>query len=77
MTVHYNTLLLLLPNASLHHLVPSMFHYTGAVNGESSPHFTSSHPNTVWQLLPRLSIGILISCNTSHKLHEGYLVNQS
>ena len=70
-------LLLLLPPASISHLVTSMFHYTGAVNGESSPHFTSSHPNTLWQLLPLLGAAILISCNILHKLYEWCLVNQS
>lgn len=63
--------------SSIYHLVSSMFHCTGAVNRESSPHFTSSHPNTLWQLLPWLDMGILISCNTLQQLYERYLVNQS
>lgn len=61
----------------IHHLVTSMFHYNGAVNGGSSPQFTSSHPNMLWQLLPWLDMGTLISCNTLQKLCECYLVNQS
>ncbi len=62
---------------TIHHLVTSMFHYNGAVNGGSSPHFTSSHPNTLWQLLPWLDMGMLINCSTLQKLYEYYLVNQS
>lgn len=38
-----------------------MLHYSGMVIGGSSPHFTSSHLNTLWQLLPWLDIGIFIS----------------
>lgn len=62
---------------TIHPLVTSMFHYNGAVNGGSSPQFTSSHPNTLWQLLPRLDMGMLISCNILQTLCECYLVNQS
>lgn len=57
---------------TIHRLVPSMLHYNGAVNGGSSPHFTSSHPNTLWQLLPWLDMGMLISYNTLQKLYECY-----
>lgn len=62
---------------TFHHLVTSMFYYNGAVNGGSSPHFTSSHPNTLWQLLPWLDMGTLISCNTLQNLYEYYWVKQS
>lgn len=54
-----------------------MFHYSGAVNGGSSPQFTSSHPNTLWQLLPQLDMSMLISCNIIQRLCECYLLHQS
>lgn len=38
-----------------------MCHYTWVFNGGSSPHFTSSHLNTLWQLLPWLDTGIFIN----------------
>lgn len=47
--------LLLWPTTSIHHLVPVLLHYTGGVDEETSPHFTSSQLNTARQRLPQMA----------------------
>lgn len=55
-------------------LVTNLLHYNEAVNRGSSPQFTSSHPNTSWHLLPWLTTGMLISCNTLQRLFNVSIV---